>query len=149
MYFESKVFSIKQVKDTDEVAVLIKSGQVRGYEALQWQVNGFSCLCVPNGHVDNPFLEVAILRVEADNSYSQLDSITAGWISTAEQLAICLKEAEKQEPRWEVQLIVDRPKGDERARFACSCCGECFMGNVKEQLKHDQDDGYGLCPVCE
>ena len=33
--------------------------------------------------------------------------------------------------------------------FECGCCGSGFLSTRREQAKHDQDQGYGICPECE
>ncbi len=36
-----------------------------------------------------------------------------------------------------------------RKMFECGCCGTGFLSTRREQAKHDQDKGYGICPSCE
>ncbi|GEP97683.1 hypothetical protein [Chitinophaga cymbidii] len=148
MYFEARVHLIRNITSRKEAAILIKEQKSHWYEALAWQGNTHVFLCVADGHIDNMFLEIAVLRQEPDGSFWQVESITAGWIETAEELEHYFMEAEQANPFKKVQLIVEVPKDHEFVRFICGCCGNIFQGNVKKQLAFNQDAGYGFCDRC-
>lgn len=148
MYFEARIHALREVESRMQVALLIKEQKVPWYEVLAWAGEKYTFLCVADGHVENPFLEVAILRQEEDGTYYLIESITAGWIETPEKLELELAEAERANPIRKAQLIIGAPHGYEIAMFTCGCCGKRFKGNVKEQLKYDQDAGYGKCEEC-
>ncbi len=156
MYYESRVHEVISTSDAYDAARKIKNGTFHSYQVATWTSKDrqYQFFAVPDGHLDNPLLELAILRKEiakAHSGYQQVESITNGWIESPEVLAKYLIEAETSE--WimagNAQLIVGKPKGDETANFTCGCCGSWFEGNVKDQLKFDQDAGYGICNDCK
>lgn len=156
MYYESRVHEVINMEDAYDAAEKIKNGTIRSYQVAAWpgKDKQYQFFAVPDGHIDNPMLELAILRKEIANSdspYQQVESITNGWIESPEVLGKYLIEAEVSE--WimasNTQLIVGSPKGNETANFTCGCCGSWFEGNVKNQLKFDQDAGYGICNNCK
>jgi hypothetical protein len=155
MYYQSRVYVLVQAKNACDAARKIKSREIQTNEVLSWKSrNGeFQMYAVPDGHLDEMMCELAILRkpIAADSiNYQQIESITNAWIEGAHALGKCLEEAETSDliMQRNAQLIIDKPKGDEMASSTCGCCGAWFKGNVQEQLKFDQDAGYGLCDNC-
>lgn len=148
MNFETRIYILRHVQGPEEAARIIKSDERKIYEALTWKGAAHQFYCVAAGHIDDPFLEVAVLRDGPDNEKYQIESITAGWIDDPDQLARYLADAQSGSPYRKVVFIVNKPKGDEVAWFICSCCGQDFKGNVAQQLTYDQDSGYGLCNAC-
>lgn len=155
MYYETKVHKLIEVKSASEAAEKIKSQDWHSYQAIAWPAKKENCtiLAVCDGHVDNPKLELAILiKDNKTESYTQIESITNGWIETADELEQYLVNAENEPMTvlWSpAQLIVDKPTGSEIATFTCGCCDSSFKGNIKYQLSFDQDSGYGICRKCE
>jgi hypothetical protein len=156
MYYETKVHQLIEVKSVSEAAAKIKSPDWSDYQAIAWPAKKENCtiLAVCDGHVDNPKLELAILiKDNATERYTQIESITNGWIETAQELEQYLVHAEVDSPtaiEWaHASLIVDKPTGKEKAHFTCGCYGTGFNDNVKYQLTFDQDSGYGICKKCE
>ena len=155
MYYESRVHEVVETKDAFDAAMKIKNGTIRSYQVVAWlgQRSQYRFYAIPDGHIDNPMLELAILRKDICKSaspYQQVESITNGWIKSPEELGKYFTEAENSELLMvsDAQLIVDAPKGHEAANFTCGCCGAWFKGNVKDQLRFDQDAGYGICNNC-
>ena len=156
MYYEARVHEILEVKDPEAAANLFKSGTLHSYQVPCWiSKDGlYKIYAVPDAHIDKPDFELAILRRSLANEEAplqQVESITNGWIDSAAKLAVTLLEAETSNivMNSNATLIVGKPTGTEVARFECGCCGEFFDGNVKEQLKFDQDAGYGICDGCK
>lgn len=155
MYYESRTHEIVEVTNALDAAIKIKDGTVQTYQVTKWpsQDGKYFMYAVPDGHIDNMMLELAILRQDsnaADAPLQQVESITNGWIDNAQVLAYYLQEAESSDLLMQrnAQLIIGSPKGHETASFICGCCGNSFVGNVKEQLEFDQDAGYGICERC-
>lgn len=151
MFYESRTHELLQVSSPLEAAQKIKNHDVSGYQVLAYQIDGSTYLAVNDAHIDDSnFAETAVLKQLEDGTYLQIESITAAWIKTAEQLAQYFADAAK-EPclPHKANIIIGKPKGNETAYFTCGCCGEGFRGNVKAQLEFDQDAGYGICPNCE
>ncbi|MCH5685469.1 hypothetical protein LWM68_15115 [Niabella sp. W65] len=156
MYYEARTHEIVEVTNAVEAAIKIKSGKIYTYQVMKWiSRNGkFFMYAVPDGHLDNMLLELAILRQEINQNeprYQQIESITNGWIDDAYTLGKYLEESESSDfiMSTNAQLIIGRPKGHEMAWFTCGCCGNSFLGNVQEQIEFDQDAGYGICDSCQ
>jgi hypothetical protein len=156
MYYEARVHELIEVISAEAAAGLIRSDKMYAYQVPCWNSqNGlYKMYAVPDGHIDNPFLEIAILRKPSSDENAplmQVESITNGWIRSTNALAIYLQDAEKSDivMNSNATLIVGNPKGDEQANFTCGCCGNWFSGNVQEQLKFNQDAGYGICNGCK
>ena len=156
MYYESRVHEVISTEGAYDAALKIKNGTIHGHQVATWtgEDKQYQFYAVPDGHIDNPLLELAILRKEitnADSGYQQVESITNGWIESPEMLSKYLLEAETSE--WimasNAQLLTGSPKGNETANFTCGCCGSWFKDNIKYQLEFGQDSGYGICKGCE
>ena len=101
MYYEIKVHQLIEVKSVSEAAAKIKSQDWSDYQAIAWPAKKENCtiLAVCDGHVDNPKLELAILiKDNATERYTQIESITNGWIETAQELEQYLVHAETDSP---------------------------------------------------
>ncbi|OJV52474.1 MAG: hypothetical protein BGO31_07440 [Bacteroidetes bacterium 43-16] len=156
MYYEARTHEIVEVTSAIEAAIRIKSGKIQTYQVMKWTSKDrmYNMYAVPDGHIDNMLLELAILRQEillVDAPYQQVESITNGWIDDPVNLGKYLEESESSDfiMNENAQLIVGRPSGNERAHFICGCCGTTFLGNVKEQLNFGQDAGFGICDRCQ
>jgi hypothetical protein len=150
MYYETRTHSKRNVANATEAAKIIKAEQAQSYEALQWQNENGTFFAVSDAHInDSDFAETAML-FEKDGKYFQIESITAGWVESVDELAQIFISSEKHFfVKQKTHLIFDAPKGHEKAQFTCGCCGEWFVGNVQHQLNYNQDTGYGFCPSCE
>jgi len=156
MYYEARVHQIVEVASAADAAEKIKSCLIHSYQVAKWlsRDGQYFIYAVPDGHIDDMLLELAILRqpVGQENApYQQVESITNGWIKEAKTLGKYLEEAESSTlvMNGNAQLIVGKPNGNETAWFTCGCCGNSFHGNVTAQLAFDQDAGYGICPDCQ
>lgn len=155
MYYEARTHEIVEVTNAMEAAIKIKSGSIQTYQVMKWTSNDgkYFMYAVPDGHIDNMLLELAILRQEIHSinaNYQQVESITNGWIDNIDILGKYLQESETSNFIMikNAQLITGNPQGHEKAWFTCGCCGTSFLANVKEQIKFDQDAGYGICDRC-
>ena len=156
MYYEARIHEIIEVANAFDAAEKIKSEQIRTNQVMMWTSRDgqFLMYAVPDGHIDNMLLELAILRktIQKDDApYQQVESITNGWINDAETLCKYMEEAELSDiiMKSYTQLIIGQPKGNEVAWFSCGCCGTSFKDNVLAQLAFNQDAGYGICPKCQ
>lgn len=151
MYFETTVHTEKQIAGAREAAELIKAGALHGYEALTWtNTTNWTQYFVVNDAGCNYYHEVAIIVKQQDGTFVQIESLTAGWIKTVEELSKSIEEC-FQEPAMQkpVKLMFNQVDPTAVANFTCGCCGEWFKGNVAKQLTYGQDTGYGICPSCE
>jgi hypothetical protein len=153
MYFEPRTHELVSVSSAHEAAEKIKDGTIKSYQVATWPTHNDPTVfmyAVPDGHLDNMMLELAMLRKSVnEKQFLQVESITNGWIDSIKGLADCLLNSETaNDPIFikPVQIIFGQPEGHEIATFECSCCGESFRDNVKKQLAYDQDSGYGVCP---
>lgn len=64
MYYEARVHEIYEVQNAEHAAQLIKSGTMHSCQVPCWiSADGvYKMFAVPDGHIDNPLLELAILR---------------------------------------------------------------------------------------
>lgn len=149
MYYETKTHKLAEVSDANAAANFIRSSEMTAFTAVSWKHEGRKFFAVPDGHTDNPLLEVAVIE-EVDGTFRQIESITNGWIDNVGDFAAYLSESQTNGIKMGVTtLIVGSPSGLEMAYFDCGCCGTRFKGNVLYQMKFDQDSGYGICPPCE
>ena len=149
MYYQTRVNELLPVANAMEAATMIKNMTIAHWQCPTWKEGEKQITVVADGHCDNLFLEVAVLQADKEG-YTQIESITAGWVDSPEELANHFIQAAK-EPcvMGKASFIVGTVKGDEIANFTCGCCGSWFIGNVKKQHAYDQDAGYGICPNCE
>ena len=149
MYYESISHEILPVADATEAATKIKEGSVRSNQALCWENPNGKFYAVSDGHIDDSaFAETAVLQ-EIDSEMYQIESITAAWIDSKEELAQYFINTEIEPAiKSKTQLIVGKPT-TQFAVFTCGCCDSRFRGKVAEQLLFDQDNGYGICRDCE
>jgi hypothetical protein len=149
MYYESTPHTLRPVADAVEAAKLVCSGSAMAHEAIQWSANGKTYYAVSDTHIDDgAFAETAIIRADGEK-YTVLESITVAWC-TLEKVSAYFLSCETQE--WKLrqtQLIIGKPKPEQRAWFTCACCGNGFNDFVAIQLKFDHDAGYGICPRCQ
>lgn len=153
MYYESIIHEEVKVADAKAAAEHIRSDERAPYKAVTWTNEKGQFYVCSDGHIDNPFIEVAFIKkvqVPDDTAlFLKTESFTNGWIDTTEKLHKYFEEAEAHTEGHATQLLL----GKEDARFAsamfiCGCCGEQFRGMVLEQLEHDQDNNHGYCPSC-
>jgi hypothetical protein len=149
MYYESIPQKVTPVADATEAATRIKNHQAHSNEALCWTNSNGKFYVVSDCHIDDSaFAETAVVQ-EIDSEFFQIESITAAWIKTKEELACYFVEAETEPAiKRKTQLITGKPV-NQMGNFECGCCGTNFKANIAEQLKFDQDSGYGICPGCE
>jgi len=149
MYYESIPHVVTQVADAAEAAKKIKQVTVRSTEALCWTNTNGKFYVVSDSHIDDsPFAETAVIQ-EINSEFFQIESITAAWIDTEKELAEYFETAMSQPTyKRKTQLIVGQPT-NQTGWFECGCCGTGFKANIAEQLKFDQDQGYGICPDCK
>lgn len=91
-------------------------------------------------------LEVAILTQEGEEFY-QWESLTADWVQLWE-LENWL-ESWIEKPNRAFRRPVAFNQDHAPAWFLCGCCGTSFQSTMKDQRRHDQDAGFGICPDCE
>lgn len=149
MFYESITHKVTPVVDSAEAAQRIKSGSIYSFEALSWENKNGKFYVVSDCHVDDsPFAETAFIQ-EINSEFFQTESITAAWINSAEKLAHTFVSTETDPPiKRKTHLILGKPT-TQMAYFECGCCATSFKAVVAEQLKFDQDAGYGICPDCE
>lgn len=148
MYYETREHELVPVKDANEAATLIKEGKFQTYQALIWKVSETeSRIVVADGHVDEPFVELAVIKETTDGDYLQIETITNAWVETAEELAKSFNEANY--PMGKANLTIGKAEPSREVWFTCGCCGTGFKGILAYQLKFDQDNGYGICKGCE
>lgn len=149
MYYETRIYKPEQVTGSLEAAERLKSGKIYAYEALTYKTPKGDVFIVDDSHCDRPFLEVAVI-LNNGVGMRQIESITAGWINTAPELAKYFDDA-ISEPcdMGKASLNLNHADVNETGNFECGCCGSYFKGNVKYQLQFGQDNGYGICKSCE
>jgi len=148
MYYESIIHQLREVANSLEAATLIKNGKLFGYEALKWTSPNGIFYAVNDAHIDDStFGETAVIK-EVNGQFIQVESITAAWIKTPEELAKSFEDAEINDfSISKASLIIGEVK-NQTAFFTCGCCGERFHDLVKKQLQFNQDAGYGICSNC-
>ena len=149
MFYEAIQHQTVSVADATEAATKIKEGTALSHQALTWQNANGKFYVVSDSHIDDSAFAKTALLQEIDSEFFQIESITAAWIKSVQELAACFSKTETNPPiKRKTQLIVGKPT-NQVAWFDCGCCGTGFKANVAEQLKFDQDNGYGICPDCE
>jgi hypothetical protein len=148
MYFETTMHTTRAVENAQTAAQLIKKREAYNFEALIWTGKGRRLAAVADNHCDNPWLEVAVIDMDRK---CQIESITADWCRSTEELATHLATCETTDFvfRRNITLPLDNQNGDTLANFECGCCGSFFQSTYAKQRKYDQDDGYGICPDCD
>ena len=148
MYFESVPHKTFYAQSARHAAYIIKNSKVEHYRAVRWKTKNGVFYAVNDMHIDGtPFFETAVIRKDK-TGFTQVESITVGWIKTVEELSNYFTQAETSGFSIKVELIIGEPK-DQTANFTCGCCGSWFKDSVKRQLKFDQDATYGICSKCE
>ena len=149
MYYEARTHQLLPVANAMDAAIKIKGGLVANYQVPTWTEGLNPVYIVPDGHINNPMFELAILT-NINGELTQVETITNGWIDTTEELEEYFTKALSNNYNMgKAQLIIDKPTGKETANFECGCCGNGFKSNVKYQQNFDQDAGFGICPKCE
>jgi hypothetical protein len=149
MFYESIPQKVVPVANATEAAEKIKTGQVYSGQALFYQSSHGKFYVVSDSHIDDrAFAEVAFIQ-EINGELFQIESITAAWVETTEELAEMFVSTETEPAiKSKTQLILGEPI-NQIASFTCGCCGQWFRGNVAHQLTFNQDQGYGICTSCE
>lgn len=155
MSITSQVFEPFIAANAAEAAQLIKTGKVSSYHAITYpaKTHGFIFL-VPNGGINDPFLEVAVIH-DRDGNRTMIESITAGWIDDVAKLEKYFIDSEDNGISRPASLLLttdtdlDSKKATQKAHFICGCCGSGFTSTIQEQEQYDSDAGYGICPRCE
>jgi hypothetical protein len=156
MYYEATKLKRHEVPTVSE-AIWAKGDQfvlppsVQPWEAITFEISGITVYLVSDVHIDDPdWAEVAII-IEYQGHKAQIESYT-GRALGVDQLYEVIADYFMDEydiTKCEAAQLNFELKGDEMAQFTCSCCGNWFTGNVKEQAAHGQDRGYGLCDDCD
>lgn len=148
MYYETVMHVRRPVSGPDEAADIIHRHDVRDFDALVWTApDGREFCVVADNHCNNPWLEAAVIDL---TNGVQIESITMGWIDTAERKAEYLRDCQTGEFSMgrKADLPLDGSGDDAKATFECGCCGSGFESTLRVQRKYDQDNGYGICPRC-
>lgn len=149
MYYESIKHVTRKVSGAAEAAEIIDSHDALSYEALVWEGGGRTLAAVADGGLNNPWAEVAVIRLDVDPPV-QIESITFAWIDGLDNKIAELKSCEITEFKMgRTSLPLDGAGEDRIAGFICGCCGEWFTSTIREQERFDQDEGYGICESCE
>jgi len=146
-----EAIALKGLPQSDRSIPVNNITKTETYNAISLEISGIKVYLVSDVHIDDaPWGEVAII-LEHNNHKAQIESYT-GRVLGVPQLYDVIADY-FIEP---AELIHFKPaqlnfnlNGTETAWFTCSCCGDGFMGNIKEQIKHDQDSGFGLCADCD
>jgi hypothetical protein len=156
MYYESRQQQIRNVADAMEAAKLIKEGKAAGYEALTHKVmvkgQEVNIYYVNDANInDSNFAETAVLiDCKHDKTMQeQIESITAAWIGTAEELAEYFNRAIMTDDVYYMGKVKLFDNANTSAWFTCGCCGSGFKSTIAKQEKFDQDATYGICNRCE
>ena len=142
MYYESRTYKVMDPSGSyDELVNNINNSPDSVVHTIINE-KGHKIAFVPDGHIDHPKQELAILDL-TDNK--QLESWTWAWI----------KEEKKVD---EIKAIANTDYvmsesihfNDQVANvfFTCGCCGTSFQSTIEEQRKFDQDSSYGICDSC-
>lgn len=149
MYYHSRQHKTRCVRDAFEAAHLIHTGYVTSFDALTWETNGKKFVAVADGHIDDLWFEVAVIRIDTTTPV-QIESLTFGWMKTEEEKASSLRECETMDfPMWNTLLPLDGSNEECPVDFTCGCCDRRFISTIKKQRHFDQDEGYGICPRCQ
>lgn len=148
MYYQSISHITRKVSNAEEAAEIIHNHEAASFEALVWEGGGRTLAAVADGGLDNPWMEVAVIRLDVDPPV-QIESITFAWIDGLEHKIAELRSCESTDFKMgRTSLPLDGDGEDRPAGFTCGCCGEWFTSTVAEQRKFDQDEGYGICESC-
>lgn len=145
MYYESRIHERKQFETVAAMVKAMKAHEVMAYHALE--VPSLGLMVVADQPDD--FGEAAIIKVESEK-LMQIESLTLAWIEPKQwekEIISCLENpCSMREAKVQFAGSVD---ASAKAWFTCGCCGNGFKGVVAEQLKYDQDNGFGICVKCE
>lgn len=145
MFYESRVHEILEpVTGYEELAAAIENS--RSYQVCTIINNsGKKIGFVPDGVIDSPFDELAVVNI---SDGKQIESLTWAWVETnkAQALKDC---AECTTVNMGPAHIPTSSQDNKQAYFTCGCCGNRFKSSIKEQVKFNQDAGYGICKSCE
>lgn len=149
MFYESRIYIPMETSGPADAAAILKGNKPPRYYALTYQTPQGIIWLVCDSHADSDgFFETAVI-LDNGKEKRQIESITVGWVKSETELAAMLERA-VAEPfdMGLASLNLEAPADNATAWFTCGCCGSSFKGNVKEQIKFDQDEGYGICPSC-
>ncbi len=149
MYYESREHEAMPVSSFLEAATIIKNQTPPVYKALCVPVAPIGTNCYLVADFPHNWGETAVI-LEQDGAFTQIESITDGWIETPELLAECF-EASVNAPAMKSRAnltIGSFPEG-KIATFLCGCCGSYFKSVAKYQAQFGQDSSYGICAKCE
>jgi hypothetical protein len=146
MFFESRVYEIIEKDNTQEVVNYLKSDDWQSYQAVGCKnKNGDLVLAVPDGHIDSPIDELAIVN---QTQHRQIESLTWGWLKDDECLRY-IEDCFNSDINMGKAYVASKPSEIVNQMFICGCCGEDFLSDGEYQERFDQDAGYGICPDCE
>jgi Zn finger protein HypA/HybF involved in hydrogenase expression len=147
MYYESRIHKKRPVKDVAEAAAIIKSGKFYSYEALI--VDDRYAFVDDSSIHGTGVSEIAVIDIVEDK---QLESITAGWIDDVNELEYYFRKAIEGDFVIRSGANLSFSKEDinkNKVAFECGCCASYFKDYHKNQVKYDQDQGFGICPNCQ
>ena len=148
MYYEARTHTSHPVSGPEEAVRLIHEGKLTSNRVPIWtNESGDRIALIPDGHIDDPFLEIAVIDLDVALQY---ESLTFGWMKSFEEKLKYVVEAAK--PGWHRVCAIPSLDGKDFERtawFECGCCGERFRSTLAKQLPFDQDAGFGICPAHE
>ena len=145
MYYETIIHKLKPFNSIIEAATAIKTDQLHSFEIAKVD----DILYVSDAHIDDPnFSEIAVLQCMPNGTYLQIESLTNRSDTSIERLAELMDCSSDKGKGYSVCIQIDTVDPQAMANFTCGCCGQWFTGNIKEQLKFGQDNGYGICDDC-
>lgn len=149
MYYQSIRHITRKVSGAKEAAEIIHNKEAQSFDALVWASCGRTLAAVADGGLNDPWMEVAVIRIDFDPP-TKIDSITFGWMPDLASKVAALKSCETCEFKMgRTSLPLDGAGDDRITGFTCGCCGGWFTSTICEQERFDQDDGYGICEGCD
>lgn len=142
MYFESRTYEIQDPSTSydDLVSAIEKASDCHVHTIIN---KAGDCIAfVPDGHIDNPKQELAVINLSED---TLIESWTWGWVSKNDRRSSIESIANSD---LVLRKDVKLNQLDKLVSFTCSCCGSTFQSTIENQKEHGQDSGYGICPKC-
>ena len=117
MYYESRTHTSHPVSGPEEAVRLIHEGKLSSNRVPIWTNEadgsapvGDRIALVPDGHIDDPFFEIAVISLDAGLQY---ESLTIGWMKSIGEKLKRVVEAAK--PGWRRVCAVPSLDGKEAA----------------------------------
>lgn len=144
MYYEARRHEILPAcTDIQSVVDLIETMQDYQVATIQHgdRLIGFVC----DGHINSPKDEIAVIDI---TNNIKIESLTWAWIDVSHRFAAIRTACESDLQLGKGDIPAYSQNYGKPVRFECGCCGESFISTIAEQVKYDQDAGYGICIVC-